>query len=106
MSRVRIFPRAEKKLTTPDLPIDNPELQEKLTRRIREQPSVTEINDHSALSGLPLLTVSNLKMYFPVRKGLFGRPSSFVKAVDDVSFTIQRGETLGIVGESGSGAPL
>ena len=50
----------------------------------------------------PLLTVSNLKTYFPVRGGMF-KPKRFVRAVDDVSFTLQRGRTLGLVGESGSG---
>ena len=51
-----------------------------------------------------LLEVRNLKMYFPVTSGiLFGRHVSDVKAVDDISFTIKRGETLGMVGESGCG---
>lgn len=50
-----------------------------------------------------LLEVNNLKVYFPIRNGFMGRTSGHVKAVDDVSFTIQRGETLGLVGESGSG---
>jgi oligopeptide/dipeptide ABC transporter ATP-binding protein len=51
----------------------------------------------------PLLDVRNLKKYFPVRKGVFGRTAAWVKAVDDVSFTVGRGETLGLVGESGCG---
>ncbi|MCI8537238.1 MAG: ATP-binding cassette domain-containing protein [Oscillospiraceae bacterium] len=55
------------------------------------------------MRNLPLLTVSGLKMHFPVRKGLFGRQVGSVKAVDGVSFQIKKGETLGIVGESGSG---
>ena len=51
-----------------------------------------------------LLEVRNLKMYFPVTSGiLFGRHVSDIKAVDDISFTIKRGETLGMVGESGCG---
>ena len=50
-----------------------------------------------------LLRVSNLKMYFPVTRGLLKRKVGDVKAVDDVTFSIYRGETLGIVGESGSG---
>ncbi|MEZ4867965.1 MAG: ATP-binding cassette domain-containing protein [Caldilineaceae bacterium] len=50
-----------------------------------------------------LLEVSNLKVHFPVRTGFFGRAQHYVKAVDDVSFSINRGETLGLVGESGSG---
>jgi peptide/nickel transport system ATP-binding protein len=51
----------------------------------------------------PLLEVRDLKMHFPITKGLFGSVKGFVKAVDDVSFTIGRGETLGLVGESGCG---
>lgn len=51
----------------------------------------------------PLLEVKNLKMYFPVRSGIFLRQSGWVKAVDDVTFQINPGETLGLVGESGCG---
>ena len=51
----------------------------------------------------PLLRVKNLKKYFPVESGVFGREKAFVKAVDDVSFDIYKGETLGLVGESGCG---
>ncbi len=50
-----------------------------------------------------LLEVRNLKVRFPVRQGLFTRARVFVKAVDDVSFSIAPGETLGLVGESGCG---
>ncbi|MCD4743214.1 MAG: ATP-binding cassette domain-containing protein [Desulfobacteraceae bacterium] len=52
---------------------------------------------------MPILEVNNLKKYFPVYKGVFLRPKGFVYAVDDVSFTVKRGETLGLVGESGCG---
>ena len=52
----------------------------------------------------PLLEVKNLKMYFPVTSGIiFQRKIADVKAVDDVTFTINQGETLGLVGESGCG---
>ncbi|MDF3129587.1 ATP-binding cassette domain-containing protein [Kiritimatiellaeota bacterium B1221] len=51
----------------------------------------------------PLLHVQNLKVWFPKEHNFFGKPISFVKAVDDVCFTLKQGETLGIVGESGSG---
>ena len=49
------------------------------------------------------LEVKNLKKYFPVGKTFFGKPNAFLKAVDDVSFTIEKGTTLGLVGESGCG---
>jgi len=54
-------------------------------------------------SSQPILSVRGLKKYFPVRKGLFARVVAQVKAVDDVSFDVGQGETLGLVGESGCG---
>ena len=51
----------------------------------------------------PLLEVENLKKYFPIRGGSFGKKIGEVKAVDGVSFVIHKGETLGLVGESGCG---
>jgi len=51
----------------------------------------------------PILKVENLKKYFPIRRGFFLRKIDYVKAVDDVSFFVNRGKTLGIVGESGCG---
>lgn len=50
-----------------------------------------------------LLEVNHLKKYFPVTKGLLNRTVGHVKAVDDISITLQPGETFGLVGESGSG---
>jgi oligopeptide transport system ATP-binding protein len=54
-------------------------------------------------AGEPILGVEHLSMYFPVRSGILQRRVGWVQAVDDVSFTIARGETLGLVGESGCG---
>jgi oligopeptide/dipeptide ABC transporter ATP-binding protein len=51
----------------------------------------------------PLLQVTGLKKYFPVRSGLFSRVSAWVKAVDDITLHVNPGETLGLVGESGCG---
>ncbi len=51
----------------------------------------------------PLLRVENLKTWYPLRKGVFGRVYDHVKAVDDVSLEVYEGETLGLVGESGCG---
>jgi oligopeptide/dipeptide ABC transporter ATP-binding protein len=57
----------------------------------------------TTLQNQPLLTVRHLKKHFPVRSGFFSRISDWVKAVDDISFDIYEGETLGLVGESGCG---
>jgi len=54
-------------------------------------------------AGPPLLRVEGLKMYFPVYRGVLRRRAGEIKAVDDVSFEIAEGETLGLVGESGCG---
>lgn len=51
----------------------------------------------------PLLTVNNLEVHFPVKKGLFSRTVGYVYAVDGVSLTLEKGETIGLVGESGCG---
>jgi len=52
---------------------------------------------------LPVVDVRNLRTYFPIKKGVLARTVGHVKAVDDVSFTVQPGKTLGLVGESGCG---
>jgi len=52
---------------------------------------------------MALLEVKNLKVYYPIKGGILGRTVGYVKAVDDVSFTIEPGQTVGLVGESGSG---
>ncbi|MFN2363899.1 MAG: ABC transporter ATP-binding protein, partial [Halarsenatibacteraceae bacterium] len=56
-----------------------------------------------AVENESLLEVKNLKKYFPVKSGVFRRTVGYVKAVDDISFKIKSGETLGLVGESGCG---
>lgn len=62
------------------------------------QPESTPTNDKREL-----VQVKNLKKYFPVRGGLLQRVKAWVQAVDDVTFSIYEGETLGLVGESGCG---
>ncbi|MEQ8393599.1 dipeptide ABC transporter ATP-binding protein [Thalassobaculum sp.] len=59
--------------------------------------------DHTDTLQPPLLEVQGLKKDFPVKRGLFGGPRKYVHAVDDLSFTLSPGETIGVVGESGCG---
>ena len=59
---------------------------------------MTTANDH-----LPLLEVKNLKVHFPIVSGIWRRTKGYVRAVDDLSFDLMDGETLGLVGESGCG---
>jgi peptide/nickel transport system ATP-binding protein len=59
--------------------------------------------DMTVISSIPLIEVKNLHVWFPAKKGLLGKPKAFTKAVDGVSFSIYKGETLGLVGESGCG---
>ena len=68
------------------------------TEQVVAQPAVTQMKDDSYL-----LEVNNLKMYFSITSGIFARVKGFTKAADDVSFFIRKGETLGLVGESGCG---
>jgi len=64
---------------------------------------MSETTKDAPEKGLELLVVENLVTYFPVRAGLFQRVVAWVQAVDNVSFSIRQGETLGLVGESGCG---
>ena len=57
----------------------------------------------SPVTAAPLLSVRDLKVHFPIRKGILGRTAGHVRAVDGVSFDVRPGETLGVVGESGCG---
>ena len=90
----------EQKATT-DL-FKNP--QHAYTKRLlaaqpKSQPPEISANQNH----VPLLRAQNLKVHFPIGKTFLGKPKNVVRAVDDISFSIQRGQTLGVVGESGSG---
>ncbi len=65
---------------------------------VAAQSIATQMKDDSLL-----LEVNNLKMYFSITRGIFARVKGYTKAADDVSFFIRKGETLGLVGESGCG---
>ncbi len=69
------------------------------------QITSAEINERRSLlyAQKPLIEVKNLCTWYPVKQGLFSKAKNYVKAVDDISFDVFPGETLGLVGESGCG---
>ena len=79
------------------------ELNEKLNAEVAEQEVTVADTETTQQESEYLLEVNNLKKYFVVDKNLFGRPTAYLKAVDNVSFKLKKGKTLGIVGESGCG---
>src|ERR1700680_2738998 len=74
-----------------------------LARRPDARRRVMTSQTAATTAKAPLLEIRDLKKYFPIHKGVFSRVSGHVHAVDGVSFHIERGETLGLVGESGCG---
>ena len=73
------------------------------TKKLIVPKKEREKNQKELFAKEPILKIGNLKTYFPIRNGLFGGVTDHVKAVDDVSFNVYPGETLGLVGESGCG---
>jgi len=70
---------------------------------LQSSPHLYAFKQEANIAGQPLLRVNNLSVYFPVKQGLLRRTSGYVRAVDGVSFEIDQGETLALVGESGCG---
>ena len=79
--------------------IDNNQVKNELLITDEERQKQHEL----LYSQEPILKVENLKTWYPLRKGVFGRTYDYIKSVDDVSFDVYPGETLGLVGESGCG---
>ena len=78
--------------------------EQNLFEQKMERPYQKEITHTNAEhSRDTLFSVQELSKYYPIGKNVFSRNSSFIRAVDNVSFTIEKGETFGLVGESGSG---
>ncbi len=77
----------------------NPESLKKIVIPVRENQTHLQISETRET----FLKVENLKVYFPIKKSFTGKILSETKAVDDVSFSVEKGETLGLVGESGCG---
>lgn len=74
-----------------------------VTDRLVISPAETAKRHEKLYQQEPILEIKNLKTHFPLSKNFFGKTTSVVKAVDDVSFKVYPGETLGLVGESGCG---
>ena len=70
---------------------------------LKALPSIQSCLSHTSQEQPPLLQVKDFYCYYPIRKGLFKRIVNYVRAVDGVSFNIQKGKTLALVGESGCG---
>ena len=79
--------------------IDNNQVKNELLITDEERKKQHEL----LYSQEPILKVENLRTWYPLRKGVFGRTYDHIKSVDDVSFDVYPGETLGLVGESGCG---
>jgi len=73
------------------------------TQKLLKDAAVMQPKEQENRDAERLLVVKGLKVYFPIKKGLFQRNVGYVKAVDGVSFAIPKGKTLALVGESGSG---
>ncbi|MEZ5472804.1 MAG: ABC transporter ATP-binding protein [Marinicella sp.] len=95
--RPKLHDNPKRLLTVADFMSESGEARQPNAEQL--QPQIKSDKSHNPV----LLEVNNLKTYFPIRSGLFGRVTAHVKAVDDVSFTVRKGETLGLVGESGCG---
>jgi peptide/nickel transport system ATP-binding protein len=83
--------------------VDNNISVEEFTKDLVVSDSEREKKQKELFLKKPVLQLKNLKTYFPIRNGFFGGISSHVKAVNNVSFDVYPGETLGLVGESGCG---
>jgi peptide/nickel transport system ATP-binding protein len=79
------------------------EIKEPVLTKVIEQEQRLDSQIPMTNSTATLLCVQNLSVWFPTKRKLFGKASSYTKAVDDVSFEVFNGETLGLVGESGCG---
>ena len=83
--------------------IDNNVSVKEFTEKLIVSEKERKEQQKKIFNAKPILKINNLKTFFPIRNGFFGGITSYVKAVNDVSFDVYAGETLGLVGESGCG---
>jgi peptide/nickel transport system ATP-binding protein len=91
--------KSKKQEPNNDIEIQNPKRQETKNIEKNQSPENKEIIEASP----PLIEVKNLRLWYPSKKNFFNKPLDYTKAVDDISFDVYKGETLGLVGESGCG---
>jgi len=77
------------------------EIKQQKTNKLQSPEGKQQTANHEAQTNI--LEVKNLIVSFPAKKNFFGKPTQFIKAVDDVSFTVNEGDIVGLVGESGCG---
>ena len=83
--------------------VENKISVEEFTKDLTVSNSDRKTKQEKLFTQKPLLKIKNLKTYFPIKNGFFGGVTNHVRAVDEVSFDVYPGETLGLVGESGCG---
>lgn len=76
---------------------------EQIKRELLISDKERQLHHATLYSREPILKIENIKTWYPLHKGIFGRTYDYIKSVDDVSFEVYPGETLGLVGESGCG---
>lgn len=101
-TRLKRLPVIGDFLQTNESPNDHPSVEE-LKRKLEYTPAEIKSHHNQLYAQSPLLSVKGLNKWFPVKKGLFNKTVDHIKAVNDISFDVYPGETLGLVGESGCG---
>lgn len=101
-TRLKRLPVIGDFLQTAESTNEHPSVEE-LKQKLEYTPAEIKSHHEQLYTQSPLLSVKGLNKWFPVKKGLFNKTVDHIKAVNDISFDVYPGETLGLVGESGCG---